>query len=201
MKREVNRERRLPAFRIDVADLGVLWQRCVALFARPEDVRAHCIVTLPGETLKFQSLEEITAFKELPTQCTRFELWFHQDSRHVAVLPASLFGSHPSVSAGGESESWCAGAVESVHSFLSNHKATYNWFATAPYGWLLFLFGNIAPIALFLAAKASFVEPVLPRLALYGWVEQLFADRVKVKPQFRNRGGREFRKTFRAARR
>lgn len=32
-------------------------------------------------------------------------------------------------------------------------------------------------------------------------LEQLFADRVKVKPQFRNRGGREFRKAFRAARR
>ena len=44
MKREVKRERALPAFKVDIADLGLLWQRCVAQFG--EGDRLYSTLTL-----------------------------------------------------------------------------------------------------------------------------------------------------------
>ena len=169
MKREVKRQRVLPAFKVDIADLGLLWQRCVALFTEGNRLHSTLTLELPGETLKFSSMEELAAADGLPAKVLKFSLWMSEGDRHVSLRSSSLLWSRPEVSASGETEAWCAGAVETVYAFLANHKATYSWFIAAPLGWMLVLFAYVTPLGLALASKYVQPELRIPLAAAYGW--------------------------------
>jgi hypothetical protein len=57
------------------------------------------------------------------------------------------------VSASGETEAWCAGAIETTYSFLLSNKLWYSWFVTAPLGWVLLLCINAPTIGSLLLPK------------------------------------------------
>lgn len=169
MKREVKRQRVLPAYRIDIPEIGLLWKRCRDLFPEPDKVYCSLIFELPAETLRFSSFEELVGFQGLPPQVTVFSLWLNQGDRHISLRSSTILGSRPEVSAGGDGEAWCAGAVETVYSFLANHRATYSWFIAAPLGWMLFLLTSVVPLATALASKFWQPELRIPVAAAYSW--------------------------------
>jgi len=169
MKREVSRSRSLPAFELDVQDLGLLWSRCLALFEEPERVYATLTLELPAETLKFSSFQELESFQALPDRITTLSLWLAQGDRHILIRSYSIMGISPEVSTGAESEAWCAGAVETVFAFMSNHRASYHWFVAAPLGWVLL--AVIYGLPLTLVAWQKFVAPDFkaPLAFAYAW--------------------------------
>lgn len=166
MKREISRKKSLPAFRIDIVELGLLWERLVGLFNDPSKV--HCSLTfeLPSETLKFDSIEEVKNHQGLPSMVTNFSLWMMEGERHISIRTVGFINSKPQVSVSGESEAWCAGAVETAFAFFTQHKAPYNWFISAPIGWLLVLLTYGAGFASSFFAK----DAKVPLPALVGWL-------------------------------
>ena len=97
---------------------------------------------------------------------------------------SSFFGSRPEVRASGNTESWCAGAVETVTTFVERHRVWYHWFLVAPVGWLLALLTYGAGIAMALVPKEFKVPPiaVIAWLGLTLAVLLLYISRAKLLP-------------------
>lgn len=161
MKREVSREKVLPAFSIEIGDLELLWGRLLAQFDKPEDVYGYIEITLPSESLEFKTITELREYSALRGRVTKFKLWLSQGGRRVSFRSSTFLGSQPEVSACADSEAWCAGAIETVYSFMQANKLWYSWFVSAPIGWVFFIFANIPNIApLFLPKGESLDKPV-----------------------------------------
>ena len=169
MKREVNRSRNLPAFVLDVQDLGLLWTRCLALFDKPEQVSSMLTLKLQAETLKFSSFPELENFSALPDRITKLSLLLVQGGRHISLETESILGMQAQVTTGAESEAWCAGAVETVIAFVSNHRASYNWFVAAPLGWILLVLIYGLPLYMFVFKALFSPEYKAPPTFAYAW--------------------------------
>jgi hypothetical protein len=184
MKREISRKKTLPAFRIDMAELGLLWERLVALFNDPSRVHGSLTLELPTETLKFANFGELKNHDKLPPTANKFSLLLMEGERHIFIGTSGIVSSKPEVSVGGESEAWCAGAVETAFVFFVQHKASYNWFIAAPIGWLLVLLTYGAGLASSFLAK----DVKVPLPAFVGWLSLvvtftlLYALRAKLFP-------------------
>ena len=156
---------------LDIQELGLLWARVLTLFTETDKVYATLTVELQDETLKFSTFSELEKFTQLPDRITKLSFWLLQEDRHISIRTFS--GSFGQVSAGGESEAWCAGVVETVYGFLSNHRAPYSWFVSAPLGWIfLFVLYGI-PLALFLIEKFVTPDLKIPITIGYSWVALL----------------------------
>lgn len=166
MKREVRRERVLPAFSIGIGELEVLCKRLTEQFENPDDVYVRIYITLPSESLEFKGVEELKKYPALRGRIMKFRLLFSQGERHVSIRSSSFLGAWPEVSATADTEAWCAGAIETVAAFIQSNKVWYHWFVSAPIGWILFIFANIPNIALlFLPQGQSLDKPVF-----VGWL-------------------------------
>ena len=161
MRREVSREKALPAFSIGMGDLELLWGRLLALFDKPEHVHSSIDITLPSESLKFNNIDELREYSALRGRITKFRLWLSQGERNISIRSGSFFGARPEVSVRADSEAWCAGAIETVYSFMQANKLWYSWFVSAPIGWIFFALANLPTIASLLLPKGeSLNKPV-----------------------------------------
>lgn len=163
MKREVERKQKLPAFSVTVSQLGVLVSRLLALFDEQDKVNITIRVVLKNEKLSFDSIDELAAYQGLSGHITDFSVWLsHYISGHrVLISSGSMFDSRSTVSAEGESEAWCAGAIETVQSFVQTHRLWYHWFVVAPIGWLLFVLGNAPTVAFQFMAKGAVIDKTI----------------------------------------
>jgi len=91
MKREVERERKIPAFSIGVGELEVLWGRMVALFDNAEEVYGSIAITLPSEKLEFRNIEEFKQYPNLKGRITDFSVWLSQSHSDRRVYIRSGF--------------------------------------------------------------------------------------------------------------
>ena len=183
MKREISRKKTLTAFQIDIAELGLLWEKLLALFKDPSRTLCSFTLDLPSETLKFDNFDELKSYQTLPSTVTNFSLWLSEGERHISIRTQGLISSKPQVSVGGESEAWCAGAVETVFVFFVQHKPSYNWFIAAPLGWFLVLLNGAVFAFVFLAKDTK-----IPLAAGISWLSLvvtftlLYALRAKLFP-------------------
>ncbi|MFZ1546775.1 MAG: hypothetical protein WAT12_06700 [Candidatus Nitrotoga sp.] len=135
MKREVERKQQLPAYSLTIAELEVLIERLRALFTEPENVRYSIDIELKSEKLTFDSIGELKAYAPLKGRVTEFYVRLYHSPRSIRISTIGMpFDRRSSVSADGESEAWCAGAIETVQSFVQSHKLWYHWFVSAPIG-------------------------------------------------------------------
>jgi hypothetical protein len=139
MKREVSRARKIPAFKMALADLGALLVRLTPLFDGGK-FSPTITISLKNEELRFESFEELSAFTGLPTQITSFRVWINAGDKTLSLY-SSGFMSGASVSASADNEAWCAGAVEVVWQFLQPYRLWYGWFR----GWPLNITALISP--------------------------------------------------------
>jgi hypothetical protein len=170
LKREVSRSTKLPAFQLDLGALEVLCERIQALFDASK-VYTKIEIPLKGETLKFDTVEEIRQYKDLRGTARNFSLWFSEGDRSVRISCSGIFRSDASVSASGATEAWCAGAIETVNSFLRYHKVWYHWFRTLPFGW--FLFGALNLPNIFIWGRIAKLNLAVTTMSLYGWVSAI----------------------------
>jgi hypothetical protein len=171
MKREVKRNRTLPAFRLDMGELELLWGKVLQLFDDPAHVRVSLTVELRDEKLDFNSLEELRTYQSLPATLKDFSLRFSQGEYYVSIGGNGMIGSLPEVRTSGLSEAWCAGAVETVSAFMSQHRIWYHWFLVAPVGWLFLLTIYVVPIIAVVFIPKDFKIPII---ALAAWVTLTF---------------------------
>lgn len=163
MKREVERKQKLPAYAISVSQLSVLVARLTDLFQGQDKDKVNITIriTLKNEKLSFDSIDELLAYPELRGRVADFSVWASQynSGRRVWLSSGSLlFDSRSTIHAEAESEAWCAGAIETVQSFLQPHKVWYHWFVVAPIGWILFFLGNGPTVALQFMPKGTVID-------------------------------------------
>lgn len=176
MKREVERKQKLPAFSITVSQLGVLITRLVALFAGNTEVHVSIRVTLKKESLRFDSVEELKSYRDLPGRVVDFTVSVSQfgTGRRVWMYSGSaLFDSRSMVAAEADTEAWCAGAIETVQSFIQVHKLWYHWFVAAPIGWILLVSSYLPTAILQLMPKGTVVDKAIS-FAWFGVVLTMF---------------------------
>jgi len=170
MEREVEREKKLPAFSIRLGELEALWQRLLSLYDNAENVYGSIDITLSAEKLEFDNIEELKQYPGLKGKITNFSLRVSKGGRRVYLRSGSFLNSECIVSAAAETEAWCAGAIETVFSFLRSYKVWYSWLASAPLGWVLLIFANIPSIAFWTLPKGS-----IGMLSITGWLSTLIA--------------------------
>lgn len=140
MKREVQRQERLPAFNLPSTELDLLWQRMEELFDGDPPVWRKLKLKLPNERLQFEDLAELKAYGRVRGRVTQFDLEFAQGSRSLAIRSGGTFlRPSPIVEAESESEIWCAGALEAVRSVVRANRAWYWWFERLPFTLLFFI--------------------------------------------------------------
>lgn len=133
MKREVERELSLPAFGLERGDLKLLWQRVLGLFDSATPVASTLALTLPNERLTFESIAEMNSYVNLRGRVTRFTLEVRQAGRSVQIKSGGIFSTTPTLKVAGESDIWCAGAIEAVMHVVQTRRTWYFWFARLPY--------------------------------------------------------------------
>ncbi len=157
MKRNVERESKLPAFSVNVAELEVLWNRLLKLFEDTESDRyySRLSVNLTSEELVFDNIEDLRQYSELKGKVSNFSLTLseYSSSRRISIRSSYILNSHALVRVSGDNEAWCAGAIEVILSFLQNHKLWYNWLVSAPLGWYLIFLAWVPNIILALLPK------------------------------------------------
>lgn len=178
MKKEIDRERKLPGFSIGVGDLEVLWNRMLALFDNEERIFQSLKIELRSETLGFNNVEELKQYGELKGQVSSFSIWLSGKDKRVSIHTArfwpglgGLFYKKAIVNATSSSDAWVAGALDTVYSFLASHKVWYRWVVAAPLGWILIILLNI-PAAMELSGWRAFG---FRSGAFIGWFSTLIA--------------------------
>lgn len=160
MKREVERTKKLPSFSIRIGDLEVLWNKLSDLFDT-DDIYGSINIKLTYEKFTFKNIEELKECNDLPDKVLSFSLYLSGEEKKVMVTsPDDGLYSECYVHAYAETEAWCAGAVETVYSFISSYKRWYSWFNSAPIGWLLIIFACASLVVIRLSKTDPFNEIV-----------------------------------------
>lgn len=139
MKRTFDREAPLPAFKIDVGDLGAILKELRPHFAG-NDISISIDISLPGEDLDFNSVEELEKNQNLlPDTVTDFgfSMFSYISPTERQRVSVSRFGRRPDVKVSSTNEAWCAGAVSIVQKYISQKNQWYasirDWhFTTIP---------------------------------------------------------------------
>lgn len=133
MKREVEREIRLSAFELERGDMELLWQRMLALFDTVSPIRSKISLSLASERLTFDSMQELIDYQALRGQVTKFSLEISQGQRMVSLSSGGLFATSPTLKVEGESDVWCAGAIEAVLHVIRLRRVWYFWLKHFPF--------------------------------------------------------------------
>ncbi|MDP3266881.1 MAG: hypothetical protein Q8M39_08635 [Sulfuricurvum sp.] len=145
MKREVTREKIIPSFLIGISELEALIDRMSLLFNQNDRINISISISIPFETLEFNSVQELREYSDIKGKTSEFRIWLNQDNKRISIHSTSktFFYSVCDITAKGDSEAWCAGAIETVYSFLSTYRVWYSWLRSVPLGWIIFIFMNI----------------------------------------------------------
>lgn len=141
MQREVRREKTLPTFAVNVSELELLYQKAIPLFNSLEKITFYLNAEFPSETISFHSINELKNYSEHYKKTNKFSLTLRQNNKVITILNGtqnfSLLSS-PRVIALSDNEAWCAGAVETIYSFIKLRRQWFHWLAIAPI-WALFM--------------------------------------------------------------
>ncbi|WP_126286081.1 hypothetical protein [Burkholderia stagnalis] len=166
MQREVARSKKLPAFSIGIGGLEVLFNRLSALFDKDKKIYGSINITLKSEVLTFDNVDELKQYSGSLGRVTNFSIRLSQDGRRVSIRSASIGSSRAEVITYAESEAWCAGAIETVYAYMSSNRLWYDWFLSAPLGWLLIIMVNIPTVAQLVFPKGQLIS----KTVVAGWV-------------------------------
>jgi hypothetical protein len=147
MKREVEKEVRLPAFSLQMGELELLYKRMSEVFADTQPTRRSIALSIPNESLQFDSVEEIKGYSELRGRITNFSISMSCGAQSITVKSGGFFSNTPILKVQGESDLWCASAVEAVSMVINRNKTWYWWLVRLPFT-LLFFLAAMMPYAL-----------------------------------------------------
>lgn len=165
MKREVKRQRKVPAFRCDIAALEALVNKLLPLFENGDPILSIS-VKLKNEEFDFDTIAEMRSNTSLPTVIFNFNMRISdvKSQRRCWLDCSGFLGSTAEFTAFSDNEAWCAGAVEVACAFLSQFKV---WYGNIR-GWPLiavFLFSMNLPTIGLLTGQVG----ALPKMAFYAY--------------------------------
>jgi hypothetical protein len=166
MKREIEREVRLPAFNLRVGDLELLWVRMTELFDSSEKIQAYISLSFPSEKITFDSIEELKSYDQLRGRVTEFKLKLSQKKRSISLASGGLFSNTPTLTVEADSDVWCAGAVEAAMRVIRQNKVWFSFLTRVPF-YLIFAFLGIAPLAKIWPFREF---PNIPLPAFLSWI-------------------------------
>ena len=158
MKREVSRDKYLPAFSLDLDDLELLLSRLLSLFSEDGSMYSSIQLQLKRETLEFKNVQEIREYNGLRGRITNFRFYLSQGDKRISVRSGLILDSRPSVQTSSCNEAWCAGAVETVTSFIQPRREWYFWLYSWPITPILIVFGIILLLVKVLLPKAVHLQ-------------------------------------------
>ena len=143
MNRRVSRKKNLDSFSIDIDILSNLFDKLQELLNEKENSKVSIAFELKEETLYFDSVEEIRQYaeqsKSFPKRINKYKIsgfaLFGENERSVYIWPD--FERMMCIDATSDSEAWCAGAIESVTSFLRPHRAWYYFLYRIKIWWFM----------------------------------------------------------------
>ncbi len=137
MKRSFERRSKLPAFACELATFENLLNEMAEEFPS-KSPKLSISVSLSGEDLTFESIEEIRQYNALPSRISNLSVrlgeYAQEGTRSLSVRSGIM--DLPQVYADGPSEAWCAGLVEKTRLFARHHRRWY-WFIKPWVVWLL----------------------------------------------------------------
>lgn len=168
MNREVERVKKIPAFSINILDLEILIDRILDLFKEKDKLYYSIYISLRNEKLEFNSINELKNYEGLNGKITDFRIWLNQGRKRISIRVPSFY-SQAEVITTSSSEAWCAGANETIYSFLQNKKVWYHWIASVPLGILIFIILNIPFLIRLFIPEANSISKV----SLIGWISTI----------------------------
>jgi hypothetical protein len=161
MKREVEREIRLPAFALSLGELELLWKRMGEVFTGDDKVRKSLSFSIPNESLEFDSIDELRAYPALRGQVTNFSVSMSRGTESITVKTGGFFSVVPILKVRGHTDLWCASAVEAVLGVINRNRTWYWWLLRLPFT-LLFFLAALFPLGInwLLSREVKFSPPV-----------------------------------------
>lgn len=165
MKRELEREERLPAFNLQLGNLELLWERMLAMFDSSKPMTSMIRLSLPSEKIEFESFAELRGYKAIRGLVTNFSLRISQGNRSVAVRTGGIFNSFPTIKVEAESDVWCAGTIEAVLTVIRDNRVWYSWFIYTPF-YTLFIALAFTPMMV----SWFFPKAAMPKPMTFAWI-------------------------------
>ena len=147
MNRRVSREKGLDSFSIDIDILSHLLDKLLGLFNEKESSKTSIEFELKEEYLNFDSVEEIRQYaeqnKSFPKIINKYSLQVHGHSPFedgglsFVYIRSDFVENRMCVQATSDSDAWCAGAIDTVTSFLRPHRAWYYFLYRIKVLWVL----------------------------------------------------------------
>jgi hypothetical protein len=161
MKREVERELRLPAFALQTGELELLWKRMSEVLDGKETVTRSISLSIPRESLEFDSIEDLKDYPELRGRITNFSISLSSGPQKIVIKSGGFFSNVPVLKIRGESDLWCASAIEAVIPVINRNRTWYWWLLRLPFT-LLFFIGSFLPYGLdwLLSREVKFSSPI-----------------------------------------
>lgn len=142
MKREISRDRKLPVFKIGLADLELLIERLTPLFPNNK-CRVSIDVEFQNNKISFDNIDELRDYPGLPDKLSNVRLWMSNDDSRFSLYPGGYFGSFASISAKSGDEVWCATILETALPTFQNNKLWYSHLIGWPIGAITALILNL----------------------------------------------------------
>lgn len=136
MKRNIQREKKLDAFTLNLDDLEKLCTELRKEFG-DDDVSTSITFNLPREEQTFKSVDEIREHMPGCKRVGEFSISFHSHPSGLIGVSKSLYIKSPNsseifatrahVSTSSDSEAWSSGVCETAASYLQKHKTWCHW--------------------------------------------------------------------------
>ena len=158
MERRIVRNKTLPSFSIDIAELELLISKITSEFNADDELHTSITIKLSNVELRFSSVAELRVSTELPDKINDLKLYMASRGKTVLLLPSlagTMFASFAGpyvVSAESDSEAWCAGMVDVISTTAHKNKALYSMINKIPFLPILF----VAIFMLFMIPDDSF---------------------------------------------
>lgn len=147
MNRRVSRKKDLDSFSIYIDILSNLLDKLLELFNKKKDLEVSITFELKEEILNFDSVEEIRQYAEqnrsFPKRIHKYGLSVHGYSPFgdggwsYVDIHSDIVEDIMCIRATSDSEAWCAGVIDTVTSFLRQHRVWYYFLYRIKVLWVL----------------------------------------------------------------
>lgn len=183
MERKITRERSLPSFSIDVAQLESLLNKIIAQFSSCDWLKTSIIINLPTEELTFDNIDELKASVDLPNEITDFKLNIISNLDSISIY--SNYSGKYKVTATSSDEVWCVGIVEMVLSTAMLNKRFYSMINKIdPFIAMNFVVVGIVIISLFDLIPSGYTVNLYAIIGLFLTISLMAYIKHKYLPSF-----------------
>lgn len=190
MNRRVSREKGLDSFSIDIDILSHLLDKLLELFNEKENLKTSIEFELKEEYLNFDNVEEIRQYaeqnKSFPKIINKYSLEvyghspFEDGGLSFVYIRPNFIGNRVYVRATSNSDAWCAGAIDSVTSFLRPHRVWYYFLYRIKIWWVvsigflsLLMFGFLDSLKLLESGTGKIIGTITAYLLLLSLITSI----------------------------